>query len=311
MNSSKKEFKGPRPFLKWAGGKTQLLGELENRIPLIMKDEKTIERYVEPFVGGGAMFFFLKTRFQVRESFLLDINPELVMAYQVLQRDHRELVDQLRYMEDEHLQKSEEQRNKNYYHIRARYNHQMHSMDYRNYGDGWIKRTAYLIFLNKTCFNGLFRLNSKGEFNVPFGSYKNPNICDEANLKLVHQALQNTTLLCADFSRAQNFIQKKTLVYMDPPYRPLNRTSHFTSYSRQGFNEEDQKKLASFYWEMDSQGAYLMLSNSDPKNEDPEDEFFDELYEGYNIERVTAKRSINSNASRRGEIREIIVRNYQ
>ena len=167
-----------------------------------------------------------------------------------------------------------------------------------------------MIFLNKTCYNGLFRLNSKGEFNVPFGRYKNPNICDESNLQAVHQALEKTEILCADFTHAQHFIKKDTLVYMDPPYRPLNNTSHFTSYSGERFSDQDQEKLAKFYQEMDLKGAYLVLSNSDPKNHDLEDNFFDELYSKYEIDRVPAKRNINSNTSSRGEINELIIRNF-
>jgi DNA adenine methylase len=296
--------------MKWAGGKTQLLGELEKRLPSFIMDSMSIERYVEPFVGAGAMFFFLKTKYQVKESFLLDVNLELIMAYQVLKKDHQELIQRLRLLEDEHLSKSEESRKENYYTIRELYNQQMRHLDYETYDEDWIQRTAHLIFLNKTCFNGLYRLNSKGGFNVPFGKYKNPSICDEGNIHLVHQSLKNTEVLCADFTHAREFIEKETLVYLDPPYRPISSTSHFTSYSQDGFHDEDQEKLANFYGEMNNLGAYLMLSNSDPKNQDPRDDFFDALYKDYNIERVAAKRSINSNKSLRGDIREIIVRNY-
>jgi DNA adenine methylase len=309
-NSMEKDRILARPFLKWAGGKTQLLGELENRLPVSIQDNMSIRRYVEPFVGGGAMFFFLKSKYQVKESVLLDVNPELIMAYQVLQDDHRKLIERLRLLEEEHLGRSEESRKENYYSIRRVYNQQMGHLDYETYDEEWIQSTAHLIFLNKTCFNGLFRLNSKGEFNVPFGRYKNPTIFDEGNLHLVHKALKNTKLLSADFRQAREFIEKETLVYLDPPYRPISHTSHFTSYSQNGFKDEDQKELANFYSEMDSLGAYLILSNSDPKNHDPGDEFFDELYKDYNIERVAAKRNINSNPTLRGDIKEIIVRNY-
>jgi DNA adenine methylase len=309
-NSVKKKHILAKPFMKWAGGKTQLLGALEKRLPSIIMDSMFIERYVEPFVGAGAMFFFLKNNYQVKKSFLLDANSELIKAYQVLQKDHQELIELLRILEDEHLGKSEKSRKENYYTIRELYNQQIRHLDYESNNDNWIQRTALLIFLNKTCFNGLYRLNSKGEFNVPFGRYKNPSICDEGNLRLVHQSLKNTELINADFTQARKFIEKETLVYLDPPYRPISRTSHFTSYSRDGFTDEDQKKLANFYGDMDHLGAYLMLSNSDPKNQDPGDEFFDKLYKNYKIERVTAKRSINSNTSLRGDIKEIIVRNY-
>jgi DNA adenine methylase len=298
-----------RPFLKWVGGKTQLLIELEKRLPQIILEDKVIERYTEPFLGGGAMFFYLKAHFEVKKALLLDVNPELIMAYRVIQKDHLKLVTTLKEIETQHLELSEKNRKINYYQIRDRYNEQMSVTDYENYSPDWIDRTAFLIFLNKTGYNGLFRLNSSGEYNVPFGRYLNPNICDEANLHLVHQALQNTKLLCADFTRASEFIEKETLVYMDPPYRPLNRTSHFTDYSAGGFGE-DQKRLAHFYQEMDHGGSYLILSNSDPKNENPHDEFFDELYQDYHIERVPAKRNINSDKWGRGIINELIVRNY-
>ncbi len=265
---------------------------------------------MEPFLGGGALFFYLKAKYNVEESFLLDANPELIMAYQVIQKDHHALVHILRKIETHHLELTEEARKTNYYRIRDGYNGLMAQADHENYSPDWVKRTAFMIFLNKTGYNGLFRLNKKGEYNVPFGRYPNPTICDEANLQLVHEALQKTKLLCADFTRAGEFIQKGTLVYMDPPYRPLNRTSHFTDYSAQGFKEEDQKRLARFYQDMDQRGSSLLLSNSDPKNEDPGDEFFDELYQDYNIERVVAKRNINSDKWGRGIINELIIRNY-
>jgi DNA adenine methylase len=307
---TRKAYLKARPFLKWAGGKTQLLRDLEKRLPLQILDEGIIPRYVEPFLGGGALFFYLKAQYKVEESFLLDANPELIMAYQVIQKDHRDLVEILKEMETDHLEMTEEQRKNNYYQIRDKYNAQMDNTGYENYSSEWVKRTAYLIFLNKTGYNGLFRLNKSGEYNVPFGRYPNPNICDEANLLLVHKALQKTELQCGDFTRAGEFIKERTLVYMDPPYRPLNRTSYFTDYSASGFSEKDQKRLARFYQDMDQRGSYLILSNSDPKNENPDDDFFDELYQDYNIERVAAKRNINSDKWGRGTINELIVRNY-
>jgi len=310
VNNGLSKFKPAKPFLKWAGGKTQLIFQLESRLPDYVLDSKVIERYVEPFVGGGAIFFFLKSNYLVKDSFLIDVNPELIMAYKVVQKNHLKLISLLKEMEDDHLQKSEEDRKQNYYLIRDDYNKQLQQINHDAYNIEWIQRAAYLIFLNKTCYNGLFRLNRNGEFNVPFGRYRNPNICDEANLKLAHQALENTKLLSADFSVAGDFIEKDSLVYLDPPYRPLNSTSHFTSYSRQGFDEQDQIKLAQFFKEMDKKGSYLIMSNSDPKNQDQNDDFFDKLYSGYNIERVPAKRNINTNPDKRGPINELIIRNY-
>ncbi|MDN5331253.1 MAG: adenine methylase [Tepidanaerobacteraceae bacterium] len=300
-----------KPFLKWAGGKSQLLDELYKRLPLAFIQSGEIERYVEPFVGGGAFFFFIKRNFKVRESFLLDINRELMISYKVIQNNVNELIDELRNIEEKYLKLSEEYRKHFYYKIREEYNRQKNNFDYANYNFDWIKRAASLIFLNKTCFNGLYRLNKKGEFNVPFGKYKNPTICDSENLIAVHRALEDTEIICADFEESKKYIHKNTLVYLDPPYRPLNDTSNFTSYSESGFNDDDQRRLAYFFKEMDKRGAYLILSNSDPKNVDVNDNFFEELYSGFIIERVKAKRHINCYGNKRGEINELIIRNYK
>ncbi|WP_029688938.1 DNA adenine methylase [Thermoanaerobacter sp. A7A] len=300
-----------KPFLKWAGGKTQLLDELYKRLPFSLIQSGKIERYVESFVGGGAFFFFLKRNFKVKESFLIDINKELIIGYKVIQNNVNELIDELSSMEEKYLKLSEEQRKDFYYNIRDEYNRQKDNFDYINYNLDWVKRAAYLIFLNKTCFNGLYRLNKKGEFNVPFGKYKNPTICDADNLIEVSKALENTEIICADFEESKKYIHKNTLVYLDPPYRPLNNTSNFTSYNEDGFDDDDQRRLAQFFKEMDKRGAYLILSNSDPKNEDVDDNFFDELYAGFIIERVKAKRYINSNGDKRGDINELIIRNYE
>lgn len=300
-----------KPFLKWAGGKGQLLEELEKRLPSDILSKKTISRYVEPFVGGGAMFFFLKNKFKIEDAFLFDKNQELILAYEVIKNNHKELIEKLREIEDDHIQKSEDFRKKNYYEIRDAYNRQMNDFNYDQYHEGWIKRASYLIFLNKTCFNGLFRQNSKGEFNVPFGRYKNPKICDESNLLEVFKALHDTNLFSRDFTYSGEYINKESFVYFDPPYRPLNTTSRFTNYFKEGFNDEDQIKLADFFKEMDKRGAKLMLSNSDPKNQNYNDTFFDNIYNNFQLERVPAKRNINRDASGRGSINEIIVRNYR
>jgi len=306
----KEKILNAKPFLKWAGGKNQLLMKFKERMPDHLRECGTIERYVEPFVGGGAMFFFLKGHYNIKESILLDINKELVMAYQVLKNDHKSLIDMLKDIEENHIKKDEKGRKKNYYLIRDVYNSEILDFDFENYNSQWIERTGYFIFMNKTCFNGLFRQNKKGEFNVPFGLYKNPKICDEININLVNQALMNTEIFCSDFIDSERYINEEAFVYLDPPYRPLTKTSNFTNYSKDGFNDFDQVKLAYFYKKMDQMGAYLMLSNSDPKNEDITDEFFDKIYKGYQIDRVSAKRNINRDALGRGVISELIVRNY-
>ncbi len=299
-----------KPFLKWAGGKTQLLEEFDKRLPWKISGSKTIKRYIEPFIGGGAMFFFLNRKYDIEESFLFDINRELIIAYKVIQKDFKALLDKLNEIKYKHLQKPEYMRKEHYYEIRNQYNKQINDFNYSNFNEEWIERVAYLIFLNKTCFNGLFRQNRKGEFNVPFGRYQNPSIYDEKNIIAVNKALKDTKIFCGDFTDACKYIKKDSFVYLDPPYRPLNRTSSFTNYAKDGFNDEDQIRLAQFFKEMDKKSAYLMLSNSDPKNKDINDHFFDDLYKNYNISRIPAKRHINSDASKRGEINELIITNY-
>lgn len=299
-----------RPFIKWVGGKTQLLKELQDRLPTPIIESRKIKRYIEPFIGGGAFFFFLKNNYDIKKAFIFDINPELIIAYRVVQRDHKKLVNALIEIEDYHLQKSESKRKEHYYYIRKLYNQQMQKFDYDNYNLNWIERTKYLIFLNKTCYNGLYRQNLKGEFNVPFGRYKNPKILDESNLIAVNKALKNTEIYCADFKHSEKHIEKESLVYLDPPYRPISKTSNFTTYAKNGFLDEDQLRLADFFHKMHKRGAYLMLSNSDPKNIDNNDYFFDDAYRGYIIDRIPAKRNINSNILKRGEINELIITNY-
>lgn len=254
------------------------------------------------------MFFHLKNNYQIKESHLSDNNRDLILIYKVIKNSCNELITELSEIEEYHLQKSEEKRKENFYKIRDIYNRQ--DTNYQKPSSKWIKRAGYFIFLNKTCFNGLYRLNTKGEFNVPFGRYKNPRICDEQNLKQVKRSLEYTNLFSGDFNKSSEYIDDNTFVYLDPPYRPLNNTSYFTKYSKEGFNDDSQKKLADFFKKMDIRGAKLMLSNSDPQNHNEHDNFFDELYDGFKVERVTAKRNINRDPSKRGVIKELIVRNY-
>lgn len=254
----------------------------------------------------------MKRNYVVKKAFLFDINRELIIGYKAIQNDPEELINQLNNIEKNYLSMEEEQRKEYYYKVREKYNQKIKSFDYDNYNEEWVGRAAFLIFLNKTCFNGLFRQNQKGEFNVPFGRYKNPKICDSNNILEVHKAFEDTEILCGDFTEAQDFIDKHTFVYFDPPYRPLNSTSSFTSYDKEGFNDKDQERLAQFFKKLHKTGAYLMLSNSDPKNYNENDDFFEKLYKhkDFTIERVTAKRYINCDSSKRGDINELIIRNY-
>jgi DNA adenine methylase len=303
------EIDQAKPFFKWAGGKTQLLPEFTIRLPSDLLNGN-LTRYVEPFIGGGAVYFYLLQLFPFKESYICDVNEELILTYQVVQKDVHALISLLSEYQERYDTLDESGRSQEYYNIRDNLNINHEGFDYFTYSNDWIERAAQLLFLNKTCYNGLFRLNSKGGFNVPFGRYKNPRIINESNLLKAHKLLSKTTILKGDFSICQEYIDEETFVYIDPPYRPLNQTSSFTSYSQGGFSEQDQIRLSKFFADIDRIGAKVMLSNSDPKNEDPSDHFFDDLYQDFTIERVLAKRSINSMGNKRGEIKEIIVMNY-
>ncbi len=289
-----------KPFLKWAGGKTQLIQQLEDRLPSSVKTSKKIKNYIEPFIGGGAFFFYLRNQYEIESSVIADINPEIILGYKTIQKKSSDLIESLKEIQDKYISLSEEKRKIFFYDIRESFNKKIPSMDYKKFNPTWIERATQLIFLNKTCFNGLFRQNSKGEFNVPFGDYKNPKICDELNIKECSKALQNTEILNGDFLITKPFVTADTLIYLDPPYRPISKTSSFNSYSKGGFGDDEQKRLAVFFAEMSLRGAYLILSNSDPKNIDEDDNFFDEMYHEYKIDRIAASRMINSKADKRG-----------
>lgn len=299
-----------RPFLKWAGGKTQLLNEFSKRLPGEFKKGK-ITKYVEPFIGGGAVFFYLNQRFSFEECDICDVNEELILSYRVIKQSVKKLISELENLESEYLSKSDKNREAFYYEIRDAFNQKLPESKLNKNHSAKIERVAQIIFLNRTCYNGLFRVNRKGEFNVPFGRYKNPEILNEDNLKDVSTLLKTTKIILGDFTQCRKFVNKNTFVYFDPPYRPLNQTSSFTSYSKNGFYEEDQLRLVEFFKELDAKGAKIMLSNSDPKNENPWDSFFDDLFADYYIERVPAKRMINCNGARRGDINELIITNYR
>lgn len=299
-----------KPFLKWAGGKNQLLDEFLIRFPNGLKTDE-INKYIEPFIGGGAVFFDVAQRFDLDDCYIFDINEELILTYKVIKNNMAELIEVLKNFESKYLGFDGENRQLFYYEIREQFNQNKIKIDFGEYNRDWIERAAQIIFLNKTCFNGLFRVNSKGGFNVPFGKYKNPKILNEDNLERASRLLNKTNIYVGDFTECEPFVDNHTFVYFDPPYRPLNLSSSFTSYSKDNFNDKDHIRLANFYKLLDSKGAKLMLSNSDPKNENVDDEFLDELYSDYNIERVPARRAINCNGEKRGAISELIVTNYE
>ena len=245
-----------------------------------------------------------------RWKFIADINAELILAYRTIQQDVEALIAELAEIEERYLPLSRPRRNDFYYEQRDIYNADRTAINYDSFQEAWIKRTAQLIFLNKTCYNGLFRVNSQGEYNVPFGRYKNPTICDASNLRAVSALLQRVLIHYGHYSDCADMIDEATLVYFDPPYRPISATANFTAYSPLTFDDSQQLELAQFYRRLDRQGAILLLSNSDPKNIDPDDGFLEDAYEGFRIERVQARRRINRNAEKRGPINELLILNY-
>lgn len=309
------------PFLKWAGGKSQILGELELRFPKELAGSRSIDdyfgsagrrisKYVEPFIGGGAVYFLVNSKYRPDECYISDVNEELILCYRVVKESPDSLADILREYEGEYLKLDEEKRQEFYYYIRSSYNQKKEGFSYSSVNSSAVERAASLIFLNRTCFNGLYRVNGSGGFNVPFGRYKNPHIAIEDSIYSASEILENTEIQCRDFEEAGRLADDETFFYFDPPYRPINKTSQFNNYAKDGFSDDDQRRLAEFFRFCDSKSAKVMLSNSDPKNTNPDDDFFDSLYEDFNIKRVPAKRRINSKGSGRGEINEIVVTNY-
>ena len=266
------------PIVKWVGGKRQLMFELLKNLP------ENYNRYFEPFIGGGALFFEL----QPEKAYISDMNGELINLYNVVKNNVYELIDELKKHE-----------------ISKEYFMNIRNIDRTKKYEKWsdIQKASRFIYLNRTCFNGMYRVNSKGEFNVPFGNYKNPRIIDENNLINCSNLLQKTEIKNTDFSEILKYVQKGDFVYFDPPYVPLNETSSFTSYTKEGFDVDMQFKLRDVCDELDSMGVNFMLSNSDTK-------FVNELYENYNIKKVFASRQINANPSGRGKITEVLVKNY-
>lgn len=266
------------PIVKWVGGKRQLMLELLKNMP------KSYNRYFEPFIGGGALFFEL----QPENAYISDMNDELINLYSVVRDNVYELISDL-----------------NKHEVSKEYFLEIRNLDrtdeYKNLSD--VQRASRFIYLNRTCFNGLYRVNSQGQFNVPFGNYKKPRIVDEKNLLNCSELLKNTEIKCADFSEILTKVKRGDFVYFDPPYVPLNETSSFTSYTKDGFDMDMQFKLREVCDELDSMGVMFMLSNSDTK-------FVNELYSNYEIKKVFASRAVNANAEGRGKITEVLVRNY-
>lgn len=298
-----KDAKNIKPFLKWAGGKGQLLREIEKYYPFENGD---ITKYAEPFVGGGAVLFDILSKYNLESIYISDINAELINTYRTIRNDIERLIDITYKMQNIFVPMDVEQRKAYYLEKRGRFNDLKANTDERNN----IEKAALMIFLNKTCFNGLFRVNKKGMFNVPMGAYKTPMICDEKNLRAVSEKLKKVTIVCGDYRESADFIDEKTFVYFDPPYRPITDTASFTAYTENLFNDKEQIELARFVDDMHKKGAKVVVSNSDPKNVKVDDDFFDTIYSLHNIKRVEATRMINCNSDARGKIKELLISNF-
>ncbi|MDR2359817.1 MAG: DNA adenine methylase [Oscillospiraceae bacterium] len=288
-----------KPFVKWAGGKSQILSEIRAKYPFGVG--KAITKYAEPFIGGGAVLFDLLSCYEIQDVYISDINRELIHTYTIIRDSVSELISSLSELESEYLPADDETRKAIYYAKRNRFN------ELKAGGDVSVELAALFIFLNRTCFNGLYRVNAKGGYNVPQGSYKNPKICDTNNLLAVSAALRGVTIVCGDYKLSREFIDERTFAYFDPPYRPLTATSNFTAYAQDGFGDEQQIELARFIDEMSERGAWIVASNSDPKNANESDNFFDVLYAKHAIMRIDATRAISSVGSSRGCVRELLI----
>lgn len=292
-----------KPFLKWAGSKRQLLHRFAGFYPRGLQ-QGDIKNYYEPFLGSAAVFFDLAGRYPGLNAYLSDVNADLVNVYEVLQQQPAGLIEQLFAHQRKYHRLGAEKRANYYYALRDAFNTPVRSLADKK-SKAAISRAAQLVFLNRTCFNGLFRVNAKGLFNTPMGRYVHPVICDETNLQAASQLLAGANIRLATYEKALTRPGPASFVYLDPPYRPVSQTANFTAYSQWAFTDKEQQELARQYRRLDEKGAWLMLSNSDTA-----DGFFDKLYKGFYIERIPARRLINSKAAARGPVNEILVTNY-
>ena len=291
-----------KPFIKWVGGKSQLIEQLDAQLPADFDNWEDVT-YIEPFVGGGAMLFYMLQQYpNIRRAVINDVNPDLTTCYRTVRDMPEQLIDSLTDIQDAYNALETEEGRKDFFlAVRDRYNEK--NLDP-------LENTTKFFFLNRTCFNGLYRVNKKGLFNVPFGKYVNPQIYDAETIRKDSKLLQHVQILTADFEATFEYAQGNTLFYFDPPYRPLSDTSSFNDYAKEAFNDDAQIRLKQYCDHINEAGFHFMLSNSDCKGKNEEDNFFDVLYGAYNIERVWASRSINSNPNKRGKLTEILVHNY-
>ncbi|MCI5707756.1 MAG: DNA adenine methylase [Odoribacter sp.] len=291
-----------KPFIKWVGGKGQLIEQLEALLPADFAERENVT-YIEPFVGGGAMLFYmLQTYPNIKSAVINDINPDLTLCYQVVRDNPTELIGSLDAIQTEYYAlRTEEERKMFFLQQRERFNSKSLDM---------IENTTLFFFLNRTCFNGLYRVNKAGKFNVPFGRYAAPTICDSATIYADSNLLQKVDIMTGDFEQTLAKIEGNTFFYFDPPYRPLSNTSSFNDYAKEEFNDDAQIRLKLFCDHLNEIGVNFLLSNSDCLGKDGTDRFFDDLFIDYRIERVWASRNVNAIASKRGKLTEIVVGNY-
>ena len=289
-----------KPFIKWAGGKGKLLPQIRQMYPQGLG--KTITKYAEPFVGGGAVLFDIISTYRLEQIYISDINKNLINTYNTVKNNHKELIEILSYIETQYLSLNADMQKKFYYLKRDEYNNMYNTCN--------IQKAALLIFLNKTCFNGLYRVNKNNMFNVPAGKYKNPKIYSIENISAISEALKYIDIIAESYTNVYENKNKKTFIYFDPPYRPLTNTSSFTAYTDNNFGDKEQISLAEFIEKIEKKGTYILLSNSDPHNIDNSDMFFDNLYCKKKINRIYAPRMINSKGNNRDYISELLISNY-
>lgn len=293
------------PFVKWAGGKSRLVKTILNKVSLHF-NLREIEHYIEPFVGGGAMFFYLANHYRFQSMTIMDINLDLINTYRAIKENPLLLISHMEALQNTYNNLSTlKEKESFYYEIREQYNQYPNKEALNEWTDHY--RAAQFIFLNKSGFNGLYRVNKSGGFNVPFGKKVKINIFDEKNILRVNEVLQRTNIVHGDFRRTLEFVQNNSFVYFDPPYRPITSSSSFTAYAKGGFNDEEQISLAQLCLQLYILGARFALSNSDPHNSDPTDMFFNDLYEGFHIYRIHASRQIAAESRSRNSVSEILV----
>ncbi|WP_066804339.1 DNA adenine methylase [Moraxella oblonga] len=291
-----------KPFIKWAGGKSSLLDEIQKRLPNYIYSQDFC--LIEPFVGGGALSLWALSELpHLKKLIINDYNADLINVYQVIKNNPNDLIEHLKKIQNDYDKLTDLESKKPYFYQKRDMFNQRNGSD--------IEQAGLFIFLNKSAFNGLYRVNKNNQFNVPIGSYKNPKFIDEDNILNISKKLQNTQILTGDFELVLHYIPNDLpcVFYFDPPYRPISDTASFTAYSDNGFDDNEQKRLARFCQKIDKMGHYFLLSNSDPKNHNTNDDFFDELYANFNINRIQANRSISANGKSRKFISEILVDN--